>query len=261
MNLADIRTFISQAASYSMPTAYLTRLVNEYEFDFEDGPGTDHVRDGWLLSHKLVLYEPTWRGLTRSDFADVVSVQTLYHEGTHAYIDLVDYDDSREFGEAMQYYEMSKLADGNYLFETDTERAVQEAAATYVGHRASTLWKTWWRVKFVAQLVKNVADGQMTVARAIELMKLTGKSTVRNDYEAAMRQQVFGYVSPDRFSDDQVQLTKPIYYKLSAYCDRMILENSIADSFDHMPQINMVLEGVYRAAQKFPELAKAMVTP
>jgi hypothetical protein len=210
MNLADIRSFISEAQQYSMPTAYLTRLVNEYEFDFEDGPGTDHVRDGWLLSHKLVLYEPTWRGLTRPNFADVVSVQTLYHEGTHAYIDLVDYDETREFGEAMQCYEMSKLADGNYLFETDTEQAVQEAAATYVGHRASTLWKTWWRVKFVDQLAKSAVDGKMTVARAIEIMKGTGKSTVRNDYEAAMREQVFGYVTPTRFTGDQVELTKPI---------------------------------------------------
>src|SRR5262245_48812136 len=91
MALSDIRFFVKQAQQYSMPTAFLTRLINEYKFDFETGAGTDHVNASWW-HHELVLYEKTWRGLTRPEFADDESVENLYHEGTHAYIDLADYD-------------------------------------------------------------------------------------------------------------------------------------------------------------------------
>src|SRR5579884_351241 len=191
MSLSDIRLFIKQAQQYSMPTAFLTRLVNEYKFDFETATGDAHVNTGWW-HHELVLYEQTWKGLTRPDFADSVSVLNLYHEGTHAYLDLIDYDQTRQFGEAMKYYEWAKLTNGDYVRpEADSERAVQEAAAMYVGYRAATVWKTWWPVKFIDKLVKSVSDGQMTVARAIEIMGSTGQSTVANDYWAAMSDQVF----------------------------------------------------------------------
>ena len=85
--------------------------------------------------------------------ADSISVLRAYHEGTHAFIDLVDYDDTREFGEAMKYYEWAKLKNGDNVWpDVDTERAVQEAAAMYVGNRAATVWKTWGRVKFSDKL-------------------------------------------------------------------------------------------------------------
>src|SRR5215831_8012546 len=167
MSLADVRSFIKQAQQYDMPTAFLERLVNEYKFDFETGRGDDHVSYvPW--HHELVLYESTWKGLSRPDFADSTSVLNLYHEGTHAYIDLTDYDQTREFGEAMKYYEWAKLKNGDKVWpEVDTERAVQEAAAMYVGHRAAMVWKTWARVKLLDKLVKSVSDGKMTVAKAI----------------------------------------------------------------------------------------------
>jgi len=242
-----------------MPTAFLTRLINDYKFDFESGTGTDHVKSGWW-HHELVLYEKTWKGLSRPDFADSISVLNLYHEGTHAYIDLVDYDQTREFGEAMKHYEWAKLTNGDKVWpDVDTERAVQEAAAMYVGNRAATVWKTWARLKLLDQLVKKVSDGKLTVAKGIEIMRNTGKSTVANDYWADMSERVFGYVERD---GKQVEVAdRPIYYKLADYCDRVILENSISDHLVKMPALGNYIDNVYRAAQKFPELAKAMVTP
>jgi hypothetical protein len=258
MSRADVRFFIDQAKPYGMPTAFLTRLLNEYDWDFESGRD-DRVRDGWtvfgLLPHELILSEYTSKGLGRLDWADSVSVLTLYHEGTHAYIDLVDYDDSREFEEAKEYYNWAPLEDGNKVLPIhDTERAVQEAAAEYVGHRASTLWKTWGRLKFLDLMVKRVSDGQTTVAQAIQVMRGSGKHTVRNDYWKAMSQQYFGYVD----HRGQVEINYPIYPKLSAFCDRTILENSILDQFDHMAGLNTYYQAVYQSAQKFPELAKVI---
>jgi hypothetical protein len=241
-----------------MPTAFLTRLVNDYKFDFETGTGTDHVSVGWW-HHELVLYEQTWRGLSRPEFADEDSVDHLYHEGTHAYIDLVDYDETREFGQAMQYYELAKLKNGDLVIPpVDSERVVQEASGMYVGHRASTVWITWKRVKLLDKLVKTVLDGRMTVARGVELIEQTetGRSTVANDYAAAMSKQVFGYTE---HSGEQIEIAdKPIYSKLSDWCDKNILENKISDQLIHMPALSNYLDTVCKAAQKFPELAKAM---
>ena len=77
------------------------------------------------------------------------------------------------------------------------------------------------------QIVKLVSDGKMTVARAIEVMQNTGKSTIANDYWADMSEQVLGYVYKD---GSQVEIKdKPIYYKLGAWCDKSILENKMSD--------------------------------
>jgi hypothetical protein len=259
MSLSDVRNFINQAQQYSMPTAFLTRLVNEYDFDFEAGSGDDHV-SYVLWHHELVLYESTWKGLSRPEFADTVSVLTLYHEGTHAFIDLVDYDQSREFGEAMKYYEWAKLQKGDRVWpDVDTEHAVQEAAAMYVGNRASTVWKTWARLRLLEKLVKSVADGKMTVARGVDLVHTTGRSTVANDYWADMSAKVFGYVQR---GDNQLEiLDKPIFKKLADWCDRNILENKISDHLVNMPALGKYVDTVYRAAQQIPELAKAMMQP
>lgn len=258
MSVADVRSFINQAQKYSMPTAFLTRLVNEYKFDFEDGAGTDHVSYYyWWRRNQLVLYESTWKGLARPDMVVTDSVLALYHEGTHAFIDLVDYDETREFGEAMKYYEWARLKDDSKVWpEVETERAVQETAGMYVGYRASTVWDTWRRVKLVEQLVKVVLDGKMTVARGVEMIHQTGRKTIANEYAANMSRQVFGYVE---HNGDQLEIAdKPIFYKLSDWCDRAILENKISDHFDHMPALSKYLDTVCQAAQKFPELAKAI---
>jgi hypothetical protein len=261
MSITDVRYFITQAQQYSMPTAFLTRLVNEYKFDFETGSGTDHVSYvPW--HHELVLYENTWKGLTRPDFADAGSVLNLYHEGTHAYIDLTDYDESQEFGEAMKYYEWARLKNGTpgyVVADLETERVVQEAAAMYVGNRASTVWRTWWRVKFLDQLVKNLSDGKMTVAKAIEIWQSTGTSTIANVYWAAMTDQVFGYVERDGAQFEVAD--KPIFNKLADFCDRTILENKISDQLIHMPALGAYIDTVYKAAQKFPDLVKATMKP
>jgi hypothetical protein len=255
MGVAEIRIFLNQAQQYSLPTAFLTRLLNEYDFDFESGQGLDGVNYGWW-HHELVLYETTWKGLTRPDFADLTSVLNLYHEGTHAYIDLVKYDESREFVQAKWHYEGAKLKNGDIISSDDTERAVQEAAAMYVGNRASTVWTAWSRLRWMEKYVKLVSAGQMAVARAIELIQNASQSTVFEEYSASMSKQVFGYVMVD---DKQVAISdKPIYYKLSDWCDRVVLENKIPDQLIQVQGFATYFETVYKAAQQFPELAKVI---
>jgi hypothetical protein len=96
----------------------------------------------------------------------------------------------------------------------------------------------------------------MTVARAIELIQNASQSTVFEEYSASMSQQVFGYVM---VADKQVAIAdKPIYYKLSDWCDRVILENKIPDHLIQVQGFVKYFETVYKAAQQFPELAKVI---
>jgi hypothetical protein len=111
----------------------------------------------------------------------------------------------------------------------------------------------------IEQWIKDVVAGQKTIASVLRLMDLTGKSTIANDYSSAMTDEVFGYVEHD---DKQVNIAdKPIFYKLATYCDRVILENKFSEHLGHMPALGKYIDTVYQAAQRFPELAKAMVTP
>src|SRR5262245_12179079 len=112
MSLADVRFFINQAQLYDMPTRFLEQLVNHYKWDFETGPGENHVNVCWR-THKIVLSESTCTALRRADMAGISSVLTLYHECTHASSDWLDYDDAREFGEAMKHYEYAKRKNGD----------------------------------------------------------------------------------------------------------------------------------------------------
>jgi hypothetical protein len=261
MSLSDVRLFIDKAKEYSMPVSFLIRLVNEFDFDFETGEGTDHVAKYWVRHDELVLYENTWKGLTRPH-VDSSTVDTLYHEGTHAYIDLDDYDETQEFGRAIQYYVGAQLEKGYagpafVIDEREAEGAAQEAAAMYVGYRASTVWSTWRRLEIMRLIVKNVLDGKETAARAIDVLNLTSRPTVANEYGAAMQKQVFGYVQR---GDDQIPIAnKAIYTKLSDYCDRTILDNRISDHFDHTLALKVYFDSVYQMALKFPELAQAMI--
>lgn len=254
MGLDIIRHFITESAKYDMPTRFLTRVINEYEIDFDSGSGLDHTSQFW---NTITFFRSTWEGLRRRGFADSSSVQTLYHEATHAYFDLEDYGEEDEFGEAMQYYEMAKLANGNYIYESDTERAVDEAAGAYVGHRASRVWMAWSRLDFFTQVLADVSAGKFPVAKGRELILATGPFSIPQTYARDMQRRVFGYVES---GGDQSEIaSKPIPYKLRDHCDRVLLENKISDNFHQMVRLKLNFETLYKSMTQFPSMAAAMI--
>jgi hypothetical protein len=234
--------------------------MNEGKFQCKFGKGDSRYSPFW---HEITLYESTWKGLDVPVsangipvLASDVSVQTLYHEATHAYIELDDYDQTQEFGEAMKYYNHVKLENGNIVL--NTERAVTEAAAEYVGHRASTVWSAWWRMNFLANsLLPSVMIGKMTVARAEDLIDISGQNSIPVTYNLAMQQRIFGYTD-DSGEQSEIAAT-PIFDKLRDYCDRVILDHKIYDDFNNMLWLRTTFQALYRLMGKYPTLAAAMI--
>ena len=136
--------FIATAAGLGMPVALLQKVRKDYTIKYKRGTGLDHVKTFW---NDLVLYEPTVQGLRQpgSQWADAVSVQTLYHEATHAVIDIDDVDDNGLFKEAVYLYKQARLTNGRAV--DDPERVAHEAAGTYVGHRAASAWQIFQKIE------------------------------------------------------------------------------------------------------------------
>src|SRR5262249_41482371 len=106
------------------------------------------------------------------------SIQTVYHESTHAYFDR--HSDDSEVARLIRggesYYEGAPLQRGGTT--SNPGRVFQEAAASYVGHRVSVWWQAYDMLTFM-QARGPLNDA--TIAR------------VRSDYERGMTERVFGY--------------------------------------------------------------------
>jgi hypothetical protein len=110
MSMGILTSFLNAAAKYEMPVKFLWRVINDYDIQFKSGYGTDNVSQFW---NEMRLYEGTWTGLRRSTLADSSSVLNLYHEATHAVMDIDDVSDYDWFRDAQLYYSRAKLANGD----------------------------------------------------------------------------------------------------------------------------------------------------
>jgi hypothetical protein len=223
--------FIATAATLGMPVTILHKVKKDYSIVFKRGSGTDHVKPFW---NDLVLYEDTVQGLRQpgSQWASSVSVQTLYHEATHAVIDIDDVDENGLFKEAMFLYKKAKLTNGRTV--DDPERVAQEAAGCYVGHRAATAWQIFPKIDLWNAVLDKLETKELKVERARELLSMTTNGTsIPEFYERNMQERVFGYQD---VGSSQVSVANyPIPHLLKVYCDS-VLENKISDTFAQMWQ-------------------------
>jgi hypothetical protein len=220
--------FIDTASNLGMPVNLLRRVRSDYTIKFRRGDGVDHIKPFW---NDLVLYETTVQGLQppKSRWADSQSVQTLYHESTHAIIDIDDIDDNGLFKSAAFEFDRAKLINGSRV--DDPDRVTQEAAACYVGHRAANAWQIFQKIEFWMTILDKRETGEMTAERAREVLSFTTNGLgIGEYYERQMGKRIFGYQD---VGSRQVDVNYPIPNLLRVYCDS-VLENKILDSFAHM---------------------------
>jgi hypothetical protein len=224
--------FIETAEELGMPVKFLRTVMREYTMVFNAGSGTAHVKPFW---NDLVLYEEDLSGLVRpeSNRADFGTVSTLYHEATHAYVDIVDLDDKPLWQEAARHYQRARLESGKRV--SDPDRVVHEAAAMYVGHRASTMYRAWRQMALVGGVLGSVEAKKATPARGEEIIRMmVPQGSIEAAYNLGMRRVVFGYDAKNAGRQDHV-VAQPIPQQLRAYCDGVILEDKIKDDFRSMP--------------------------
>ena len=220
--------FIDAAGNLGMPVNVLRRVRSDYTIKFKRGDGDDHTSPFW---NDLVLYETTVNGLQQPGgrWADSTSVQTLYHEATHAIIDIDDVDDNGLFKSAVFEFDRAKLKNGNRV--DDPDRVAQEAAGCYVGHRAASAWQIFQKIEFWMTILYKYETRQMAADRARELLSMTTTGvSIPEYYERLMRERIFGY---QEVGSSQVSVNYPMPNLLRVYCDS-VLENKILDSFAQM---------------------------
>ncbi|NOT83617.1 MAG: hypothetical protein HOP02_02310 [Methylococcaceae bacterium] len=238
-NMATLLRFIEIAEEYGMPVKLLRRVNKNYTIQFMLGTGTDATE---TFFNNLYLYADTVHGLQHSSKvrASEVSVQTLYHEATHAFIDIVDADETSMFKNAVSEYKNSKLKNGKTV--DDPERVAHEAAAGYVGHRASTLWMVGVKITLLTSLLDSIATKQLTKVKGEQLIEIVG--SIPDFYNREMQKRVFGY---QMVGSAQVGVAnQPIPQQLQAYCDGIILENKIKNSFNLMKMFGFSYEPLQR---------------
>ncbi len=232
--MKDISTkippIINLAEKYNLPVEYLRYVVANYGrfYTLEKSEGTsytDTIFDEIHLEPGLV---ESLNNLDPSDFMpESDSLQTLYHEMTHAYIDLRENEWATKelIASAETYYEGAKLQNGEEVGRT--YQVVQEAAGAYVGHRVATYWNA---LQGLHWLRNNYSKG-------IDPLKYGKNSNgslaeIEKTYNAEMSRIVYGY-EQGLFSG-QIPVKKPIFHRLKYFCDTVILENKIKAEFSEL---------------------------
>jgi len=170
------------------------------------------------------------------------SVASLYHESTHAYLDIYKNVASvQAFTKAgIAYYTGARLADGQTV--SDPERVFQEAAASYVGERASEYFK--------ARQTLSVAEAKFEGGDVTGARRLVGLA--RSQFNEASQDKNFGYQDVWDWSTrgyEQDAVTKPVSKELTNFLDATVLEGRIKANFDDNAEFSTVATKVEGAPQ------------
>jgi hypothetical protein len=221
----SLRAFITAAESFGMPVRVL-RYVD------------DKAKLSTVKSGNDEAYRPFFRTLSLSNDSvtslsalsprppsEAEHVQTAYHEATHAYLDVRAKEEAAfqtTMGGWQMLFDGAPLADGSK--GDDTDRLVQEAAAEYVGHRASRFWMALEAITYAGLRLEKTKSQERKFWDSLRRIPLA--------YNTAMSQRSFGYQDRGPFwSSHQVQTTMAIPGPLKDFCDRVILEGRIPDHF------------------------------
>lgn len=215
--------FIDNAERYGMPVRFLRYVERNYGIA---SGGSDAVTPAINL---MSLEEETLQSVEHISpmppFGEGTGVQTIYHESTHAYFDLLSGEpavsDVIRHGEA--HYEEAPLQGGGT--GDDPERIFQEAAASYVGHRVSTWWLAF------EELSMAVAG------RFPDAILSTWIDRTRNNYNNRMAERTFGYQETGGFlgfGTSQTETTRQMSQQLKDFLDNHLLEGKIPDNFDEV---------------------------
>lgn len=238
--------FIARAERFGLPVGML-RNVARSDYTYRQGSSTSV--SPWL---NTMTFEP-------ADLAAVANmspskprkeargVQTIYHEATHAWLD-VKQDDAEVRvlrQEGREYYKDAPLSAGQ---ADDPERIFEEAIASYVGHRTSTYWQALEELTIIADTLaaKPAPDAQARI--------LGQAKTVRATYERQMGERVFGYQTPGWWSSQQIYTKRLVSSSIKDFADVRLLENKLPDQFARTGAPKAIWDRLAR--EHYPALGK-----
>jgi hypothetical protein len=142
----------------------------------------------------------------------------MYHEGTHAFLDLMDNDPA-----------FQEFINSGRSYYGDSDHQFQEAVGDYVDAHVTAFLNAYFSLKHY------LANGGVTDSQL---------NSVRDTYNRAMQQSQFGTVVQRSFSDPlgtEVSNTREISNQMRAFIDHYILEDRIPSNFDSVPTFREML--------------------
>lgn len=218
---------------YGLPVRFLRLVATRYTFG--ETSGTSHVNPYFNSMN----FDEDDLNMLKTEFraggtmGEASTIQTVYHESTHAFLDLKDNEVKfKEFiRRGTDYYRQAPLVGGGT--GTDPDRIFQEAAASYVGHRVAT----WYEALELIQSLRETVDEKTWSNQGSPGFYGRAEKMAREipaDYDSRMSDRIFGYEEQGGglFSSSiQVETTRPISAAIKAFCDDEILEGKISDTF------------------------------
>jgi len=224
----SLNDFIRSANDHGLPTSFLKVVQSEFILSSSGEGGDDMVQP---VLKRLSLSQGTLSSVKNMSLdvplGESVGIQTIYHEGTHAFIALKKSQPevSTLLRSGRSHYKQGLLADRTKA--SDEDRIVQEALGEYVGHRASAF--------------RSTGEAMFASQRAQSAGKASGKAfwdyfrEIPKKYDRAMGLRVFGYQTKGLlWKSRQVETSTPIPGRLKEFCDRVILENAIPEQFSRV---------------------------
>lgn len=192
----------------------------------EGGGRTFHAERVIEFPEKIVdiLGQTSVDGITK----EAQSIGLLYHEGTHAFINLkLDEQDlhfKKTHNIAKNYYKGGTFDDGSSIPDQELDSAVTESAAWYVHIQILT----WWVMKEIMQEIsirppKKYRKNKHHTHIKSDISSLTMQDlqTVKN----LIKRGFFGYSKA--YDGTLKKIDMPICPELKIYCDQVIMEGKI----------------------------------
>lgn len=236
---AEYRRAIGALETVGMPVDFLRTVARDYDID-------ETARDGAYVSpvfDTLYLEASEWRSLGRhlalgDGGNEWAAVQTLYHESTHAWLDLKRDEAAvaalRAHGEA--HYADAPMRGGDTA--SDPARLFQEGMAMYVAGQALAYYRALDRIATMSALIDRLAwEGSL---RPTDPFVDTVVAEIRLDYNAEVAEPVHAYQDRPwyRFDGSQWHTTRPLSERMRRFARETLLEGAIPRVFGQDPRLS-----------------------
>jgi hypothetical protein len=225
----DFRRFIADMAHFRMPVRFL-RELDAGSYVIASTTGTSRVMP-WI--NTMFLDEVDLAAVARLRIApgsQTQHVETLYHEATHAWLDLKS--DLPEVtalrAHGIPHYRDAPMDRGA---EADPERLFEEAMGEYVGRRVRTYWEAYFTMlKWRETMDRRHGGGEVFSEMLARML-----SEVPWQYDSSMRKRDYGYQPPSllsgRYGGPPEQTTREMTSAMCSFADRVLLENKVPHLF------------------------------
>lgn len=227
--------FIRAAERHDLPVGFL-RYVSQSSYTYSQSSSSSFVVP--TFNHMVLERGTVEQGANLSlalPMGEGTAVQTIYHETTHAWLELKkgEREVKALFAHGDEYYKAAPLSSGAAKAD-DPARIFHEAMGSYVGHRAAT----YWAALELLTAVDSLATKDVDPVKRSKLIRMARDARMK--YGTAMGERVFGYQNgPGWFSvfREQNETTKAISNRMKDFCDRVLLEAKLPEAFDRKARL------------------------